>query len=86
MDRKQLMSDAVYNGQTYIRLKLLEDIGEKCYKDNETNWRTEIHNVAELKPYSNIWTGDRGLEYFFIYQGSLSQEKRLSAGAGNGFF
>jgi KAP family P-loop domain len=86
LDGREMASNTRLSSQTYLRLMLLEDIGEKCYKDNEKNWKTEIDSVAELKPYSNIWTSDRGLENFFIYQGSISQEKRLSAAAGTGFF
>jgi hypothetical protein len=65
---------------------LLEDIGEKCYKDDKKEWKTQVESMPELKPYSSIWTSDKGLENFFRHQGSMSQEKRLSAAVGRGFF
>lgn len=83
---KLLTNITVLESQIHLRLKLLEDIGEKCYNDSKKEWTTKLESVDGLKPYSNMLINDKGLENFFRHQGSMEQLYRLSSAVGTGFF
>jgi hypothetical protein len=60
------------------RLKMLEDLGHKCNKEN-LDWQTVVKSIPELDPEKHSWITDEGLGDFFKNQGNLSVERRLSA-------
>jgi hypothetical protein len=73
-DEKHLTTKKELVDQIYRKLKLLEDIGEKCYKDNNKNWKTEIEKISGLKSDSVNWIGDKRLENFFRHQACGKKE------------
>jgi hypothetical protein len=68
------------------RLKLLEDVGEKCTKENK-DWETALKDmIKEPEILKNGWLMQESLGSFFIHQGRLQPTDRLSAAIGQGLY